>query len=71
MQFDIITMLVGLMATIMLAGVPWAYRIGERISSIETKVKMIQVVEERDIKEVLKGIEALQARWTDSLKGKD
>ena len=41
MKFELLTVLVGVMTTIMVAGLPWAYRMGERISSIEAKVKMI------------------------------
>ena len=62
MAFDLITSLVGVMTAIMLAGIPWAYKVGERLSSIEATIKSLQLSEQTDIAELLRVVRDLQAK---------
>ena len=43
MTLDLMTALVGVMTSIMLAGIPWAYSIHGRLRSIETKLETATV----------------------------
>ena len=65
MTFDLLTVLVGIMTTIMLAGIPWAYRVGERLSSIETTIKSRRAIDHADTSELLKIVRELQLKFRD------
>jgi len=45
MKFDILTVLVGIAVTIMMAGIPWAYQINARLVSIEASMNQIRGLE--------------------------
>lgn len=42
-KLDVLTCLVGVITTIMVAGIPWAYTINGRLTSIETKVDALEI----------------------------
>lgn len=46
-KVDLSTVFLGLICTILLAGVPWAYGIHGRLTRIETKLEIIAGVESR------------------------
>ncbi len=46
-RIDVATVFLGLMCTIMVAGIPWANSVGSRLARIETKLESVTAVEAR------------------------
>ena len=63
MTLDLVTALVGVMTSIMLAGIPWAYSIHGRLRSIETKLETAAGAPDWLEKDVHRNSEDLRDTW--------